>query len=56
MVVKTAQNGETVYACEICGFRYREKEWAKACEAWCGEHHSCNLEIIEHGSPPEESA
>lgn len=40
--------------CEICGFRYKEKEWVEKCEAWCKEHKSCNLEIIAHGSSPEE--
>ncbi|MBI2577569.1 MAG: hypothetical protein HYV77_01860 [Candidatus Wildermuthbacteria bacterium] len=40
--------------CKECGFRYIEKEWAEKCEAWCREHKSCNLEIISHGTPPEE--
>lgn len=40
------------YSCSECGFEYEEKQWADACEAWCREHHSCNLEIIAHGTPP----
>jgi hypothetical protein len=36
------------YRCEECGFYYREKEWAEKCEAWCGQHHACNLEITAH--------
>ncbi len=36
-----------LYKCPECGFSYKEKEWAKKCESWCGEHHTCNLEIIE---------
>ena len=34
--------------CPECKLKYREKKWAKACEAWCKEHHSCNLEITAH--------
>jgi len=37
-----------VYQCPECGFKYQEKEWAEKCEAWCKEHKTCNLEIIEH--------
>lgn len=28
--------------------KYKQKEWAEKCEAWCKEHQSCNLEIIAH--------
>ena len=37
-----------LYQCEECGFKYVDKEWAEKCQAWCKEHKSCNLEIIEH--------
>ena len=37
-----------VYQCEECGLHYDEREWAEKCEAWCREHHTCNLEIIAH--------
>lgn len=37
-----------LYQCEECGFHYKDKEWAEKCEAWCREHHSCNLEIVKH--------
>ena len=36
------------YKCPECGFSYKEKEWADKCEAWCREHKTCNVEIIEH--------
>lgn len=42
------KNKQTYYQCSECGFNYKEKEWAEKCEAWCKEHKSCNLEIIEH--------
>lgn len=36
------------YPCGLCGLKYREKEWAEKCEAWCKEHQSCNIEITKH--------
>lgn len=52
MVNINKESGETFYQCEICGYRYKEREWAEKCEAWCEEHKSCNIEIIEHGESP----
>lgn len=43
-----AQAGKKLYQCEECGFHYEDKEWAEKCEAWCREHHSCNIEITSH--------
>lgn len=48
MVKVLNENNTTLYQCEICGFRYEEREWAEKCEAWCKEHHSCNLDITSH--------
>lgn len=42
------ENNEKFYHCEECGMRYRDRSWAEKCEAWCKEHHTCNLEIIQH--------
>lgn len=36
------------YACEECGFHYRDKKTAERCAAWCRARKSCNLEIIKH--------
>lgn len=47
------QDDKAFYQCEECGFQYEEREWAEKCEAWCIEHHSCNLEIVTHGIPPQ---
>ncbi|GIW68966.1 MAG: hypothetical protein KatS3mg100_460 [Candidatus Parcubacteria bacterium] len=47
-------SGETRYQCEVCGYHYPTAELAERCEAWCREHHSCNLEIIREGVPPHE--
>lgn len=46
-------NQKEHYICKECGFVYEEKLWVEKCEAWCKEHHSCNLEIISHGKPPK---
>ncbi len=40
--------GEKMFVCSECGMQYTNKEWAQKCSAWCREHKSCNLEIIEH--------
>ncbi len=37
-----------VYCCLECGLHYEDEKLAKKCEAWCGEHRSCNLEITSH--------
>ncbi len=50
------------YKCSECGMQYEDdstslitgKEWAEKCEAWCKEHHSCNLEIISHAISQED--
>jgi len=44
---------EKIYICSECGYEYKEKEWAIKCQKWCAEHKSCNLEIIKHGTPPQ---
>lgn len=44
----TIQKTKEYYQCSECGMQYEDKEWAEKCEAWCKEHHSCNLEIIKH--------
>ncbi|MBI2848261.1 MAG: hypothetical protein HYX83_03710 [Chloroflexi bacterium] len=51
MVKRIEKNGKVLYLCELCGFAYTEKEWATRLHEWCSSHHSCNLEIIEHGVP-----
>ncbi|MCH8864515.1 MAG: hypothetical protein IIB13_04025 [Chloroflexi bacterium] len=53
MVKEVDKKGKTAFACEECGYVYEEKEWAEKCQTWCSEKQSCNLEITEHGAPPE---
>lgn len=48
MVNKIEKDGKFYYKCEECDFKYKEKRWAEKCEKWCGEKHSCNLEITKH--------
>lgn len=42
------QIDKKLYQCPECGLWYEDKVWKDKCEAWCKEHHSCNLEIIKH--------
>lgn len=42
-------NDDKIYQCPKCGLKYREKEWADKCEAWCNDHgNSCDPEVVEH--------
>lgn len=50
--VVMVQERAGLFVCQECGYGYREREWAEKCEAWCHDHNSCNLEIIEHGLLP----
>ncbi|MBI1978712.1 MAG: hypothetical protein HYS62_01465 [Candidatus Aenigmarchaeota archaeon] len=36
-----------VFACEICGFGYKDKATAQSCQNWCSESPSCNLQITK---------
>jgi len=45
MVEVIKQNDKELFQCEECGFHYVTRDWAGKCEAWCGEHKSCNIEI-----------
>jgi hypothetical protein len=45
MNTKSKKENVQLYKCPECRLNYKEKEWMNKCEAWCKEHHSCNLEI-----------
>jgi len=47
MVKEIQTNDITLFQCEECGFTYKDKEIAEKCQAWCREHHTCNIEIIK---------
>ena len=55
MVKVIQKENKELYQCEECGFHYEDKAQTEKCEAWCREHHSCNLEItvnaIENQTP-----
>jgi len=53
MVTEIKQQDKTLFQCDECGFKYQDKEWAEKCEAWCREHHSCNLEITKYAEKEE---
>lgn len=40
---------ETLYACSVCGYIYKDKETAEKCEAYCKTHNQCSLEITKLG-------
>ncbi|MDO8513035.1 MAG: hypothetical protein Q7S37_00840 [bacterium] len=48
MNTRSKKENVQLYECPECHLLYKEKEWMNKCEAWCKEHHSCNLEIIAH--------
>jgi len=48
MVRMTRRKGEILYACEICGFVYKEMSWAEKCQEYCTKHGACSLEITSH--------
>lgn len=48
MVKIVQQNNQKLYQCEECGLKYESEKIAEKCRAWCGEHKSCNLDIIKH--------
>lgn len=55
MVRMLTQPEATLYQCEECGFKYRERDMAEKCQAWCKEHQSCNLDIIKYAVPDAET-
>lgn len=42
------EGNQVLYQCEECEFFYLDKDWSEKCEAWCKEHHTCNIEITKH--------
>lgn len=36
------------FKCPVCGLTFDDEQWARACEAWCRTHESCNLAITAH--------
>lgn len=44
MVKKIERKSGGAFVCEECGFAaYADEKIAEACQAWCSEHHSCNI-------------
>ena len=48
MVKEVTKNNKKYFQCEICGFYYKERVWAKKCEAFCKKYKSCSLEITKN--------
>lgn len=45
MVLLVVVKSERFYACGECGLIYASRELAEACEEWCKEHGTCNMEL-----------
>lgn len=45
-IIKKTHN--VLYICKNCGLKYKDENIALRCQAWCGEHQSCNLDIIKY--------
>lgn len=45
MVEKSTLDGRDVWACEVCGLAFEERDLARRCEDHCRTHDSCSLEI-----------
>ncbi len=54
MVKIITQQDKELHQCGECGLQYADKAWAEKCEAWCKEHHTCNVEVIAHAIQTEE--
>lgn len=50
------QNNSVLHQCEECELKYKTKETAEQCQAWCSEHSSCNLDIIKYAVQDEPAA
>ncbi|NIO38213.1 hypothetical protein GTO27_11015 [Candidatus Bathyarchaeota archaeon] len=48
MVKKLVEKGKILYACERCGLKYGERDWAEKCERFCTDHNACSLEITKY--------
>jgi len=48
MVKEIKRDSKSLYVCEVCGLKYRERRLAEECEEFCSKHNSCSLEIIKH--------
>jgi len=46
MVQKIKKNKKILFQCKECNLVYENKKLAEKCEAYCKEHHACNIELI----------
>lgn len=50
------KNQEELFQCPVCELYYKDSDIRDACEAWCTEQNSCNLELIQHAVTPEKTS
>jgi len=46
MVKKNKKEKKILFQCEECKLFYENKKLAEKCDAYCKEHHACNIELI----------
>ena len=45
MVRKVSVDRIDGFACEECGFVYKDSKTASSCEKYCRKHHTCSLRM-----------
>lgn len=53
MVEEIKASDGTLYVCERCRIRYRERTWAEKCEDFCSRYNACSIEIVKHAVKDE---
>jgi len=53
MVREIQKNEERLYACEACGFLYKESSRAEKCQKYCKKYNACSVEITSHAIQPD---
>ena len=48
VLFRVCEKQTCLFTCPECRLSYKDKTWAEKCEKWCGERHSCNLDITKH--------
>lgn len=48
MVNIVSRREKELYQCGECGLQYERRKIAEQCQAWCKEHMSCNLDLIQY--------
>ncbi len=47
MVTEKLINNKIIFACDVCGLGYLDKDTAEKCEDWCNKTNTCSIEITK---------